>query len=174
MPSVRNRNRKGKGKYVNHRCSWFCCITPSGQEQKKMSTIFTPHPFHFPTAATAEGRFFEKYRKTSTASFSKHWCFMMPQAIQSLKCSKGNIPPVTQSWAVSLHCAGMTVYVSKYNKVKKHANNDWKCNWISRDPFQPQQFHDSVSLSWIKIQDRLQESLAKLYKWQRHLWLLVI
>lgn len=72
-----------------------------------------------------------------------------------------------------VHCAGTTVYMSKYNKVKKYAN-DWKWDWISRDPFQPQPFHDSVSLSWIKIKDRPRESLAKPYKWQQHLWLLVI
>lgn len=43
----------------------------------------------------------------------------MSQAIQSLMCCKGNIPPVTQSWAVSLLCAGTTVYTEQIQQAKK-------------------------------------------------------
>lgn len=68
--------------------------------EKDEHHFYSP-PFPFSNSSYCWRKTFEKYRKTSTAGFSKQWYFLMPQAIQSLRYSKGNFAPVTQSWAVS-------------------------------------------------------------------------
>lgn len=81
-----------------------------------MSTGFTSHPCHLPTAPMLEENS-SKANKNIYSQFPK--AVRMSQATQFLRVYKRSVPLVTQIWAASLPCAGTTVFMNEHNRVKK-------------------------------------------------------
>lgn len=184
---------------MHYKCLWSCCITPSGRqraEETKCSFHFPPLPFS--TAATSGREVFKASEKKVNLQqvFQSSGTFQWLR--QPLRYYKGNVPQVTQSWAVSaLHSTGMTS-AHKYNRRKKKTWTKTEEDLLKSSYLQmtlllfPYRHHSSCLFDWVinllcfayaerntqpwrnlssmKNHDGPTESLTKPYKWQQYLW----